>query len=323
MVGHGLRSSIFKTQWFSPGAETGQVFDPDFMLQLKEYSSRRLTYEEDAIDAFRGILSTLDAPSYYGIPVWDSNKPVPRQVEIGFLYGLLWYADRRPESNNPEGKRKRFPSWSWASTPSPIGYLSSQMMFDATILEFSAKVHIEDQEGHLEDVETALADPRPEAQNTPQAHRIIRERSHYLVVKSYTTTWYVQDRANPHSEQGVLEKICTDRQNTGKYFDGYQALILPLASAQRSKEDTLILGCGSSTVNSIKTGKRLKAPFFGFTVIPAALRFSSPIDLLARRFNPTVLAVCIRKTRPQLYGFRGSSAGGNKQSRCLLLLRLQ
>ncbi|OQU98235.1 hypothetical protein CLAIMM_04051 [Cladophialophora immunda] len=189
MLGHGLRSSVLTTQWSSPIVEPGVVFDPDFMLQLKDYSSRQLTFEGDAIDAFRGVLSTLDKPSYYGIPVWDSNKLVPRRVEIGFLYGLLWYVNPPPGSPLPERKREAFPSWSWASTPCRIGYLSSQMMFDATILDFAAPVSVEDQNGHLAEIETVLADSSPEPPTTPQTHRTVTERSRYLVFKSYTTTW--------------------------------------------------------------------------------------------------------------------------------------
>lgn len=77
---------------------------------------------------------------------------------------------------------------------------------------------------------------------------------------------------------GSAFSILTDKtqmNSTGKYFDGYQPLIFPLAATQRSKEDTLILGCGSSKVNNIKTGKWLKASFFGLMEFPAAVRFSS------------------------------------------------
>ncbi|KAH8808018.1 hypothetical protein F5884DRAFT_881636 [Xylogone sp. PMI_703] len=62
------------------------------------YVSRTLTYEDDIIKAFEGVLHYLQpslGPHIWGLP---SGK---------FVEALLWHI------NKPNGRRANFPSWSW------------------------------------------------------------------------------------------------------------------------------------------------------------------------------------------------------------------
>ena len=108
----------------------------------------------------------------------------------------------------------------------------------------------------------------------------------------------------------------------GRFLDGYQPLILPLISMQRSSEDTWILVYGSSEVNNLVIGMRLQAPSFGCTAFRVAVRVIY-LPYLLDPFNLTVLIVSVRENRPQLHGAGAYSAGGTKYQRCLLLFRFQ
>jgi hypothetical protein len=66
---------------------------------------------------------------------------------------------------------------------------------------------------------------------------------------------------------------------TGKYFNGYQPLILPSIFTQRSNIDMLKRGYGFLTVDIFKTGKWLRAPSFGFTELLAAVHYLSFLSL--------------------------------------------
>lgn len=69
--------------------------------KLNLYSYRKMTYDEDAIRAFDGVLQRLQTiyprGFHWGIPIED------------FDWGLLWRSQVPPTS-----RRQGFPSWSWA-----------------------------------------------------------------------------------------------------------------------------------------------------------------------------------------------------------------
>ena len=75
---------------------------------------------------------------------------------------------------------------------------------------------------------------------------------------------------------------------TRRSLDGCQPLILPSISMQRSNDDTWILVYGSLEVNNLEIGKRLQAPFFGFTVFQAAVCVSRLPHLLNLRVSASV-----------------------------------
>ena len=75
--------------------------------KLNLYSYRTMTFEEDAIRAFKGVLQRLEEiyPKgfWWGLPVED------------FDWGLTW-ASQVP----PTRRRLGFPSWSWAGWQGPL-----------------------------------------------------------------------------------------------------------------------------------------------------------------------------------------------------------
>jgi hypothetical protein len=88
-----------------------------FAEHVAQYTSRHLTYENDVMDAFRGLLAKSPFHSYYGIPIAPSDFTEARSIEdfnLGFARGLFWlpggwyYGGRFLTI-----RRKNFPSWSW------------------------------------------------------------------------------------------------------------------------------------------------------------------------------------------------------------------
>lgn len=66
-------------QWLSPKIlRTDQDLMMRAMIYLEQYSGRRLSYDEDALDAIVGALNVLNSESVYhlwAVPIW---QPVPR-----------------------------------------------------------------------------------------------------------------------------------------------------------------------------------------------------------------------------------------------------
>jgi len=72
------------------------------------FTQRRLTYESDTLDAFRGILARWPIITFWGVPV----IPVGSQLDscLGLALGCLWVGRRKKGI-----RRVGFPTWSWAS----------------------------------------------------------------------------------------------------------------------------------------------------------------------------------------------------------------
>jgi hypothetical protein len=75
--------------------------DRNFWSLVQSYSQREISYEEDVIRAFGGILRSVEAD--HGHAIWG----IP---QYHFLRGLSWYQGQHQMSLRREG----FPSWSWA-----------------------------------------------------------------------------------------------------------------------------------------------------------------------------------------------------------------
>ncbi|KAK0721928.1 hypothetical protein B0T26DRAFT_673691 [Lasiosphaeria miniovina] len=84
---------------------------------LAEYTSRRLTYQSDALNAMLGIFQIFADrernPTYYicGVPVLSQDDKIDRDMSwqplVGFINGLTLLSKR------PAKRRPGFPSWSW------------------------------------------------------------------------------------------------------------------------------------------------------------------------------------------------------------------
>jgi hypothetical protein len=76
------------------------------------YQGRQLSYDTDALDAFKDLLSMASTQSYYGILL--PRSPVDNlNSEVEFAFGLLWYKEARGLVH--EQMRADFRSWSWLS----------------------------------------------------------------------------------------------------------------------------------------------------------------------------------------------------------------
>jgi hypothetical protein len=86
---------------------------------ITAYTSRNLTYQDDALDVFRGVLKRSHFLTYYGIPLAprDVSEIVecPKDFNIGFARGLYWLPLRTTQGRRIHpSRRSKFPSGSWA-----------------------------------------------------------------------------------------------------------------------------------------------------------------------------------------------------------------
>ena len=68
-----------------------------------------MSYDEDGLDAFRGILARSDWTTYWGIPIdYDRVSTIVRDADITYSFAnmLCWSGTRLR-------RRKALPSWSW------------------------------------------------------------------------------------------------------------------------------------------------------------------------------------------------------------------
>ncbi|KAL9114913.1 MAG: hypothetical protein Q9227_001156 [Pyrenula ochraceoflavens] len=95
----------------------------DLLGDLQTFSRRHLTYEQDVLDAFRGILARSDYITVWGVPI--IGRKIEADPSAGFAIGLAWRKRQRyeikfdsyPKSHVPASWKRRagFPTWSWTS----------------------------------------------------------------------------------------------------------------------------------------------------------------------------------------------------------------
>jgi hypothetical protein len=87
------------------GEVTTSLTIDNYWRLVRDYTKRELTFEDDIVDAFRGIMEAIPGEFFWGIPAWN------------FGTRLLWH--HRDHSSTPvEASVRRFcalkiPSWSW------------------------------------------------------------------------------------------------------------------------------------------------------------------------------------------------------------------
>ena len=104
----------------SPDWKTLQWKVENYSQLFQNYTSRKLTHETDALDAFRGCLSVLLYKSFWGVICCNISHPA-----LGFCAGLVWHNIIHPgaitseefETCDTEG-----PSWSWISSRPGAAY---------------------------------------------------------------------------------------------------------------------------------------------------------------------------------------------------------
>jgi Heterokaryon incompatibility protein (HET) len=123
-----LGKSTLGTDVFSIAGPTPSDPFSRFMNHVSQYSSRRLTYETDALDAFRGSLARQEYCTYYGVPIcFDYDRLTEddfNACDLGFARGLCWTPsyELSPQVSTPLRRREGFPSWSWVGWSGEIGF---------------------------------------------------------------------------------------------------------------------------------------------------------------------------------------------------------
>jgi Heterokaryon incompatibility protein (HET) len=91
-------------------------------LDRMMFSQRRLTYESDVLDAFRGLLARSPFITFWGVPVIPAGSQM--DPSLGLALGFLrvrGLADHRDSCCvDPGIRRLGFPTWSWASITGDI-----------------------------------------------------------------------------------------------------------------------------------------------------------------------------------------------------------
>ncbi|KAF2115130.1 heterokaryon incompatibility protein-domain-containing protein [Lophiotrema nucula] len=149
-------------------ASTKVTDDPLVLgMYLRDYNSKQLSRQSDAINALRGVFRFLQdyMPTlqfFYGIPVWiPTGNENGNKVNQAFAIGLCWrnYGDQRLT------RRHTFPSWSWAGWQGPVEYPGSGSTEDLEGID--VQIWLQKKKGELERLDATvlekLAVHNPEA----------------------------------------------------------------------------------------------------------------------------------------------------------------
>lgn len=140
---------------------------------VEQYSKKTLTYEEDPLNAFTGImrrLSTNKNPVFqiWGIPILrnraaQSEAPSRQDIYNGLIEGLLWahlHQDRHPARRRPG-----LPSWSWAGWVGKVNFHSSL----SSLTRCVGGIRLEYEHGDLHELSDSFSRLREESFSKPFA----------------------------------------------------------------------------------------------------------------------------------------------------------
>lgn len=128
---------------------TSRYEQPFFYQHIKEYTSRSLSFDSDALNALKGIIASGKEHTYWGIPFTHSRR-VPacwqkvsaERSECAFAQGLAWIGKRLPPGGGPIRRRKDFPTWSWTSL---VDQIETNDKDDKVYLKYKhSAFHVED-----------------------------------------------------------------------------------------------------------------------------------------------------------------------------------
>jgi hypothetical protein len=89
-----------------------------FHDHMREYTSRSLSWDSDALNAFKGIIASLDVYTYWGVPLTNTTSRTHVSIDKSqavFAQNLAWVGKRVPPGGRAIRRRKSFPTWSWTS----------------------------------------------------------------------------------------------------------------------------------------------------------------------------------------------------------------
>lgn len=189
-----LTAALFAPKEF--GLWSRPSLEPPFFQQVASYAKRSLTFDGDALDAFRGLLTRACFRTYWGIPFIHCDQCQPHAYcskfspgETDFITGLLWTSDTSSSRREPRkslGEHSSLASWSWVSVRGEI-YFSEisyhrqrcQPNSECRTIRFIPSIWIEDRLGSLQPLSHVA---------TATEDIMISEQSNFLVLR----TWYTR-----------------------------------------------------------------------------------------------------------------------------------
>ncbi|KAK3348520.1 heterokaryon incompatibility protein-domain-containing protein [Neurospora tetraspora] len=131
-----------------------QVKSGRLLELIQRFTQRQLSFQLDALDAVRGLLSRVDALTYWGIPVHElpqSYRAIfnfhASEVNALFLQCLFWMPLRAATGTEYIGRREGFPTWSWLGWRTPVTFLKFDR--DNCYSEIKSGVKVERTSGKL------------------------------------------------------------------------------------------------------------------------------------------------------------------------------
>lgn len=120
-----VRSGIFGQTKFQPFGKL--VYDKEslnegfrrYLSNVENYTSRNLSFDEDSLNAFRGIIKQFSQEKHAFNHVWGLAYPSngPRSLDM-FVYSLTWMHRKETRAR----RRNLFPSWTWVGWEGHIEY---------------------------------------------------------------------------------------------------------------------------------------------------------------------------------------------------------
>ncbi|KAJ9609114.1 hypothetical protein H2200_006885 [Cladophialophora chaetospira] len=175
--------------------------DASFHDYVREYTSRSLSYPEDGLKAFKGMLARLEYRSYWGVPLvpdagWVSlDHTEPAACSQAFTRGLLWTCVGLSRGENVIVRRPGLPTWCW---PSVVGEISG--LWHPFYAE-TMTVQVEEFDGSTQDISRLLE------RNTKNG-TVIEELTRYTHVTAFVAkATIILDDAG--EEPGVFDAAIT------------------------------------------------------------------------------------------------------------------
>jgi Heterokaryon incompatibility protein (HET) len=171
---------------------------------IREYSGRSLTFDSDALNAFRGIISAVSTSAYYGLPFLESQAAdsahhdwpfsETQTADSVFANALLW----RSTGHSPSGRRTRrregYPTWTWTSL---LGQIDYSLAFSP--LGRGPSFFVENPDQTFVSIKDLLQDAQAGTEKS------IPERSRYLRIKGYVVK--VRLQRVPESRQIIAYPV--------------------------------------------------------------------------------------------------------------------
>ena len=98
-----------------------------YLTAVEEYSARELSYDQDSLNAFKGIIRQFSRRKIPIFSIWGISYPGsqlnPKERESYFVDSLTWsHARSSWEECGKPRRRPEFPSWSWAGWAGGVEY---------------------------------------------------------------------------------------------------------------------------------------------------------------------------------------------------------